>query len=183
MISQKLLRTTILALLILACSHWRTGIQGFQLEADSGKPLDPPFLAEGAAWADSLMSGMNLEERIAQMIMVYGYSNMGPLHEKAVLRQVKRQKVGGILFFQGEPREQARLTNLYQEASEVPLLIAIDGENGLGMRLDNTFTYPATMILGAISDNSLIYRLGSGYGTTIQTTGGPYEPGSCGRYQ
>jgi len=68
--------------------------------------------------------------------------------------------VGGILFFQGEPIHQARLTNLFQEASETPLLIAIDGENGLGMRLKHTFTYPSMMTLGAISDNSLIYRLG-----------------------
>ncbi len=170
-IPQKLLRTTILTLLILACSPWRTGIQGYQLEADSGKPLDPPFLAEGAAWADSLMSLMNLEERIAQMIMVYAYSNMGPLHERAVLRQVKRQKVGGILFFQGEPLEQARLTNLYQEAAEIPLLVAIDGENGLGMRLDNTLTYPATMILGGITDNRLIYRLGADMGAQFRRLG------------
>jgi beta-glucosidase-like glycosyl hydrolase len=56
--------------------------------------------------------------------------------------------------------EQARLTNLYQEASRIPLLVAIDGENGLGMRLKNTLTYPATMVLGSISDNSLIYNLG-----------------------
>jgi len=167
----KLLRITMLTLLILACSHWRPGVQGYQLEVDLAKPLDPPFLSEGAAWADSLMSHMNLEERIAQMIMVYGYSNMGPLHEKTVLRQVKRQKVGGILFFQGEPLEQARLTNLYQEAAEIPLLVAIDGENGLGMRLDNTITYPATMILGGISDNRLLYRLGADMGAQFKRLG------------
>ena len=167
----KLQRIVLLSLLILAGSHWRTGIQGYQLEADLAKPLDPPFLAEGAAWADSLMSLMNLEERIAQMIMVYAYSNMGPLHERAVLRQVKRQKVGGILFFQGEPLEQARLTNLYQEAAEIPLLVAIDGENGLGMRLDHTLTYPATMILGGISDNRLIYRLGADMGAQFRRLG------------
>ena len=114
---------------------------------------------------------LNLEERIAQMIMVYGYSNMGPVHEKEVLRQVKRQKVGGILFFQGEPLEQARLTNLYQEAAQIPLLVAIDGENGLGMRLENTITYPATMILGGISDNSLIYRLGRDMGAQFRRLG------------
>jgi len=167
----KLLRTTMLTLLILMFSVWRPEVQGFQLQVDMAKPLDPPFLSEGAAWADSLMSRMNLEERIAQMIMVYGYSNMGSLHEKAVLRQVKRQKVGGILFFQGEPLEQARLTNIYQEAAEIPLLVAIDGENGLGMRLENTITYPATMILGGISDNRLIYRLGADIGTQFNRLG------------
>ena len=77
-----------------------------------------------------------------------------------MIRQISRYNIGGILFFQGEPIKQARLTNRFQSASKVPLLIAIDGENGLGMRLKNTITYPPMMTLGAISDNSLIYRLG-----------------------
>lgn len=167
----KLLQTLILTLLILVYSIVKPEVQGFQLFNETELPLDPPFLSEGATWADSLMSEMNLEERIAQMIMVWGYSNMGPAHEKAVLRQVKRQKVGGILFFQGEPLEQARLTNLYQKASDIPLLVAIDGENGLGMRLQNTITYPATMILGGITDNQLIYRLGADMGTQLRRLG------------
>ena len=121
----------------------------------------PPFLKADAEWVDSVMDQLSLDERIAQMIMVYGYSNQGLEHEKAVLRQISRYKVGGILFFQGEPIEQARLTNRFQGESKVPLLIAIDGENGLGMRLDNTITYPSMMTLGAISDNGLLYRLGN----------------------
>ncbi|MCK4880375.1 MAG: hypothetical protein KAS82_06940, partial [Bacteroidales bacterium] len=154
------MRTIIITILILAYSVVRPEAQGLQPVLDPPVRTDPPFLEVGQAWADSVMATMSMEERIAQMIMVYGYSNMGPAHEKAVLKQVKRQKVGGILFFQGEPLEQARLTNLYQAAAEIPLLVAIDGENGLGMRLKETITYPATMILGGISDNSLIYRLG-----------------------
>jgi len=168
----KLLRTIIITLLFLVYSVFKPEAQGIQLQADPDVFTDPPFLAaEATYWADSLMSRMNLEERIAQMIMVYGYSNMGPLHEKAVLKQVRRQKVGGILFFQGEPLEQARLTNLYQEAADIPLLVAIDGENGLGMRLENTITYPATMILGAVSDNSLIHRLGADIGRQFKRLG------------
>ena len=156
-----LLRTAFIAFLILVYSVVKPDLQGFQPLEERTVRIDPPFLRTGGDWADSVMNTLSLEERIAQMIMVYGYSNMGPAHEKEVLKEVKRQKVGGVLFFQGEPLEQARLTNLYQEAAEVPLLIAMDGENGLGMRLQNTITYPATMILGSITDNSLIYRLGS----------------------
>lgn len=167
----KLLRTILLSLLILAYSHMKPEVQGFQLEVTRTEPIDPPFLMEGAAWADSLMARMSLEERIAQMIMVYGYSNMGELHEKEVLRQVKRQKVGGILFFQGEALEQARLTNLYQAAADIPLLVAIDGENGLGMRLENTISYPSTMILGAVSDRNMIYSLGADMGEQFRRLG------------
>ncbi len=168
---KKLLQTSIIAFLILAYTLVRPEAQGLLPGLDPAKRTDPAFLEAGAAWADSVMETLSLDERIAQMIMVYGYSNMGPAHEKAVLKQVRRQKVGGILFFQGEPLEQARLTNLYQETAEIPLLVAIDGENGLGMRLQETITYPATMILGGIRDNSLIYRLGLDMGAQFKRMG------------
>ena len=167
----KLLKTTLITVLLLVYSVIRPEVQGLQPVLDLPVRTDPPFIESGAAWADSVMATLNLEERIAQMIMVYGYSNMGSMHEKAVLKQVSRQKVGGILFFQGEPLEQARLTNLYQEVADIPLLVAIDGENGLGMRLDETITYPATMILGGISNNSLIYRLGRDMGAQFKRLG------------
>ena len=166
-----LLRTTILTLLILVYTVIRPEVQGLQHVHNPPVRTDPPFIEAGAAWADSVMATLSLDERIAQMIMVYGYSNMGPAHEKAVLKEVKRQKVGGILFFQGEPMEQARLTNLYQEEAEIPLLVAIDGESGLGMRLENTITYPANMILGSISENRLIYKLGRDMGRQFKRLG------------
>jgi len=169
--NNKLLRTSLITILIMAYTLVRPEAQGLQPGLEPALRSDPAFLEVGAAWADSVMETLSLDERIAQMIMVYGYSNMGAAHEKAVLKQVKRQKVGGILFFQGEPLEQARLTNLYQEEAEIPLLVAIDGENGLGMRLQNTMTYPATMILGGITDNSLIYNLGRDMGTQFKRLG------------
>jgi beta-N-acetylhexosaminidase len=152
---------TVLAVIIFVYSFSRPGYDTLPPSFEPAFPQYPAFMEADQVWVDSVMNELSLEERIAQMIMVYGYSNMGVDHEKMVLRQIKRHKVGGILFFQGEPMKQARLTNRYQEASKVPILVAIDGENGLGMRLSNTMTYPSMMTLGAISDNSLLYRLGN----------------------
>ncbi len=157
----KQLQVTVLSLLFILSSGSHGGHFTDFPRFQPAFPEPPPYLTADSAWVDSVMDGLSLEERIAQMIMIYAYSNMGVDHEKAVLRQILRYEVGGILFFQGEPLEQARLTNRFQEASRVPLLIAIDGENGLGMRLKNTITYPPTMTLGAISDDNLVYRLGS----------------------
>lgn len=131
----------------------------------------PPYMQEDTRWADSITALLSLEDQIAQMIMIWGYSNQGPEHEKSVLRQISRYRVGGILFFQGEPAEQVRLTNRYQDASEVPLLIAMDGENGPGMRLGNTMTYPSMMSLGAVSDNRLIYSMGQDIATQFRRLG------------
>ena len=120
----------------------------------------PAFLEVDGSWADSIMRRLSLEDRIAQMMMVQAYSNMSEVHEKSISRMISKHQVGGIAFFQGDPLSQARLTNMYQEQSKTPLLIAIDGENGLGMRLKNTISYPQQMALGAIADDALLYQLG-----------------------
>jgi beta-N-acetylhexosaminidase len=73
---------------------------------------------------------------------------------------IKKEHVGGLVFFQGGPGRQANLVNEYQKISRIPLLIAMDGEWGLGMRLDSTISYPYQMALGAIQDNNLIYKMG-----------------------
>jgi len=65
-----------------------------------------------------------------------------------------------LVFFQGGPGRQAALINRYQRESKVPLLIAQDGEWGIGMRLDSTLSYPYQMTLGAIQGESLIYKMG-----------------------
>lgn len=123
-------------------------------------PERPPFLEAGAGWADSVMGTLSLEQQIAQMVMIPAYSNRGEDHEREVRRIIQRHKVGGVVFFQGDPVTEAVYTNSFQEASEVPLLVAIDGETGLGMRLTGTIDYPKQMALGAITDNSLLYGLG-----------------------
>lgn len=123
-------------------------------------PEDPPFLNVETAWADSVLNSLSLEDRIAQMMMVQAYSNMSAAHEKSVSKMISRHRVGGLAFFQGDPVSQANLTNKYQEEARTPLLLAIDGESGLGMRLENTIDYPQQMALGAITDHALLHQMG-----------------------
>jgi beta-glucosidase-like glycosyl hydrolase/CubicO group peptidase (beta-lactamase class C family) len=61
---------------------------------------------------------------------------------------------------QGGPYREAKLNNYYQSKAKTPLLISIDGEWGLAMRLDSTPKYPRQMTLGAIKNDSLIYYMG-----------------------
>jgi beta-N-acetylhexosaminidase len=159
MMRNKLMQIAILALLFLTYNFTGSGIREYT-PCKPSYPRLPPFLGADDAWVDSVMGGLSLEERIAQMIMVQAYSNRGEEHIKAVGRLVSRYRVGGIIFFQGDPVSQARMTNLFQEKSRVPLLVAIDGETGLGFRLDNTIEYPPQMVLGAVADDNLIYQLG-----------------------
>ncbi|MBD81129.1 MAG: hypothetical protein CL840_19585 [Crocinitomicaceae bacterium] len=121
----------------------------------------PPFLLDSSAnWVDKTMKNLSSEERIAQLFMVAAYSNKGQDHVKSISKLIDKYKIGGLIFFQGGPVRQAELTNKYQADSKVPLLIAMDAEWGLAMRLDSTVTYPRQMALGALQDNLPIYDMG-----------------------
>ncbi len=113
-------------------------------------------------WADMKMKDMDLDEMIGQLFMIRAHSDKGPEHIKEVKRQIKDLKVGGLCFFQGTPKKQAQLTNEYQKLSEIPLMIAIDGEWGLGMRFaKSTISFPKQLTLGAIKNNDVIYEMGA----------------------
>ncbi|MDX2002943.1 MAG: glycoside hydrolase family 3 N-terminal domain-containing protein [Chitinophagales bacterium] len=114
-----------------------------------------------AKWIDSVFSALSLDERIAQFYMVAAYSNKDSNHVKEIAKLVKDYKVGGLIFMQGNPGKQAELTNYYQSLAKVKLLISIDGEWGLQMRLkDSTIAFPRQLTLGAVKDDSLIYSMG-----------------------
>jgi beta-N-acetylhexosaminidase len=111
-------------------------------------------------WVDSVYDKMSRRQRVAQLFFVRAHTNLGKKYEDSVADVIESQQVGGLVFFQGGPVRQADLINRYQQISKVPLLIAMDGEWGVGMRLDSTISYPYQMTLGAIQDNTLIYKMG-----------------------
>ena len=122
-------------------------------------------------WVDSIYNKMSSREKIGQLYMISAYSNKDSVHENEVNALIEEYKVGGILFFQGGPMRQAKLTNVYQSKSDVPLFIAIDAEWGLSMRLDSTYRYPWNMTLGAIEDLSLIEKVGKNMGNENKRMG------------
>lgn len=130
------------------------------LSKAQNKKLFIETLSDPNQWVDSVFNKLNRRERVAQLFMVRAHTNKGKMYEDSVATIIAKEQIGGLVFFQGGPGRQAILTNQYQSLSKVPLLIAMDAEWGLGMRLDSTISYPYQMTLGAISDNSLIYEMG-----------------------
>jgi len=122
-------------------------------------------------WVDSIYNKMTLEEKIGQLFMVAAYSNKDSVHTNAVERLVKQQKIGGVIFFQGGPVRQAKLTNRYQSKAKVPLFVGIDAEWGLAMRLDSVMRFPWNMTLGAIQNLKLIEEVGERYGIQSRRVG------------
>lgn len=123
------------------------------------------------AWADSVYAAMSEDERIAQLIMIAAFSNRDSVHIRDVECHVRELKVGGIIFFKGSPHKQAALTNQYQALAKVPLIIGIDGEWGLSMRLDSTPVFPRQMVIGAARDEQLMYDMGRVIGRQCKRMG------------
>ena len=122
-------------------------------------------------WIDSVMNSLTLKQKIAQLFMVAAYSNGSIEHIEEVANLVEKEGIGGLCFFQGGPVRQAQQTNYYQSLADVPLLISMDAEWGLGMRLDSTISYPRQMMLGAMDDNRLVYHMGADIGRQLRRIG------------
>ncbi|QJD95852.1 glycoside hydrolase family 3 [Mucilaginibacter robiniae] len=111
-------------------------------------------------WVDSVFSKLNRKHKVSQLFFIRAHTNKGQAYADSVAKVIKCQQPGGLVFFQGGPMRQAMLTNQYQKLAQIPLLVAMDGEWGLGMRLDSVISYPYQMALGAIRDNTLITEMG-----------------------
>jgi beta-N-acetylhexosaminidase len=133
---------------------------------------DPPFLKYmDHPWVDSVLKTLTIDQQIAQSIWIAAWSDDDIEKEVEVSDIIRNYGIGGIIFFQGTAEKQAGLTNYYQKISKVPLLIAMDGEWGVGMRLANTEKFPYQMTLGAIKNDSLIYRLGEAVASQFRRMG------------
>ncbi|KAB1154423.1 glycoside hydrolase family 3 N-terminal domain-containing protein [Flavobacterium luteum] len=122
-------------------------------------------------WVDSVYNKMTFDERVGQLFMVSAYSNKDSLHINSIDKLIQDYKIGGLIFFQGGPVRQAKLTNRFQSKSKIPLLIGIDAEWGLSMRLDSTYRYPWNMTLGAIKDKKWIEKVGVQMGEQSKRVG------------
>ncbi|MBS1644213.1 MAG: hypothetical protein JST36_04175 [Bacteroidetes bacterium] len=112
-------------------------------------------------WADSVYQRLNENERIAQLFMVAAYSGGKNYNAPAIEQLIRKHQIGGLIFMQGGPVRQAMLTNRFQAMAQVPLLLAMDAEWGLGMRLDSVVNLPKQMTIGATQDSGFAYVLGA----------------------
>ncbi|MFK7905756.1 MAG: glycoside hydrolase family 3 N-terminal domain-containing protein, partial [Chitinophagales bacterium] len=128
--------------------------QTFHSAASTNYPLAQ------ANWVEMQMKKMSPEERLGQLFMVATYSNKDEAHKQFIANLVRKHNVGGLIFMQGTALKQAQMTNYFQTISKVPLMMSLDAEWGLNMRLKDTPRFPKQLTLGAIQDNRLIYEMG-----------------------
>ena len=142
--------------LILICFCFQLGFAQEQTK----HPLLTEDSIQQQKWVDSLYNSMTVEERIGQLYMVQVMSSNSDAVNNKVVDLIKNQHIGGVIYSNGGPYRQAKLNNKLQAASKIPLLVGMDAEWGLSMRLDSTYAFPWNMTLGAISNNKLVEETG-----------------------
>lgn len=133
-----------------------------------------PITEKDTAWIENKLRNMTLEEKCAQLIMVYADSRDTSAESKDIARLtklVKELKIGGVIFFKGEIDKQVYITNKLQSESETPLLIASDFERGLGMRLTDAVEFPTNMAIAAANQPKLTYLMGKVIGIEARKIG------------
>ena len=122
-------------------------------------------------WVDSVFNSLSADQRIAQLLVIRAFSDRDSVYNDSLTHVISTWNVGGVCFFKGTPYRQAELTNRWQQSLQTPLLIGIDAEWGMGMRLDSAFTFPKQMTLGAIRDDSLVYQTAVSIGRDCKRLG------------
>lgn len=118
------------------------------------------------AWADSVLKTLSQDERIAQLMVVRLSSidlktKQVTFFDQQVANLIKQYNIGGICLFQGGPAKQAGLLNALQQTAKTPVLVCMDAEWGVGMRiLDSVLPLPKQMMLGAMTNEHLVYKYG-----------------------
>ena len=122
-------------------------------------------------WVDSLYNQMSLDERIGQLFMPFIASDNTPENKEKIKKLLDSLHIGNFFFLKGHPFDEQSLNNFIQLNSKYPVITAIDAEWGLAMRLDSTAKFPWNMTLGAIQNDSLIYRIGRQIGKETKVAG------------
>jgi beta-glucosidase-like glycosyl hydrolase/CubicO group peptidase (beta-lactamase class C family) len=110
---------------------------------------------------DSILNTMTVREMIAQLVWVPAWADERGGNYRQVEELVMKYGVGGVIFFEGSRDLQVDFTGRISQVSRIPLIIAQDAEWGTGMRLREIEDFPYQMTMGALQNDSLIYRMGA----------------------
>lgn len=131
------------------------------MSADSlSVPFKESFILAQEDIVDSILSTLSEKEKIHQLFMPGVYPTRGESEKQRIIDLIKEKKIGGLIFFKGDASTIATWINAFQEVSEIPLLISIDGEWGVSMRIKQAMKFPRQLMLGAIQNDGLLYELG-----------------------
>ena len=141
------------------------------LSAQTPDPLVAVDYEAQQQWVDSTYAQLSFDEKIGQLFMVMAFSEQGKEHFDAIYKNIDENKIGGVIFSLGGPLGQTDWLNRFQKKSKIPLLIGMDAEWGVAMRLDSVQAFPWNMTLGAIQNDKLVQAVGYRIGEQAKRLG------------
>lgn len=139
---------------------------------------------------------MTLEQKIGQFFFPAVFINDTEENIQKIECLIKKHNIGGLTFFHSrasaatnyESKKKVefndnsyeRLKELvirFQKCASTPLLMSIDAEWGLAMRVEKTPQYPYAITLGALpnSTKKLVYEVGKQIGLDLKSAGIHYN--------
>lgn len=111
-------------------------------------------------WVEAQFRSLTPQEKVAQLVVLTVQPKDDANTRKLLDHYIDDLKIGGLLFSAGDCVSEATLINYAQSKSRIPLMVTLDGEWGLSMRLSDAPLFPRNMVLGAIADDKLLYEYG-----------------------
>ena len=129
--------------------------------------------AAASQWARNVMKDMSLDEKIGQLMFIRVPTDMNKKQRKDYNHAISHYGVGGICLFKGTAASQVQTIKQSQQLASIPLMVTIDGEWGLGMRLTDCYSFPRQMLMGALTteNDTLITRFGEEVGRQCRKMG------------
>lgn len=116
------------------------------------------------AWVDSVFNSLSEDQRIAQLMVVRLSEKTAEgvkFYDQQVEDYIRKYNIGAICLFQGGPVKQAQLINHFQSIAQTPIMVCMDAETGVGMRItDSVAKFPDQLTLGAMQDAEGVYKVG-----------------------
>ncbi|MFT4205042.1 MAG: glycoside hydrolase family 3 N-terminal domain-containing protein [Chitinophagaceae bacterium] len=118
---------------------------------------------EADRWVDSVFGKLSFKKKVGQLMVMResNIQNGKPIfYDKELKKQIRKYGIGSICLFQGSASEQAAIINGLQQLSDIPLMVCIDGETGLGMRVSGVGKFPDQLTMGAMDNPELVFSIG-----------------------
>lgn len=127
----------------------------------------------GSVWVDSVMKDMTLSQKVAQLMVIRVPLNLEGKPQREFEQVIRETEVGGVCFFVGSAEKTLPLIKRFQSISKVPLLVCIDAEWGLGMRLKDCYSFPKNGDFGMLPKemDTLLYSMGREIGYQCKNMG------------
>lgn len=168
MMNRRVFRYTITSCVLISAA-W--GILSLNKQ-DSKQPLTKTHLVlSEKEWVQQTLNKLTLEEKIAQSLMIPVWSNKGEQHFKEIDSEISEHKIGGLIFFQGERKNLVNAIDRFQTRSSIPLLIGMDAEWGIAMRISGEERFPYAQTIGAANDIELTRKMGEHMGIECDQLG------------